>query len=140
MASALVVAQPPAQEVPQPGKPSVKFQRPAAAARVETKVMFVAPLAPAPRPTQILLGTLSTFGYRLVKPIPVRLDTQDGTVVASWHDVDEFGTGASMCSACEDLGRTLAELYKSLKADQEKLGPDLARIWQVLQEYVVEAR
>lgn len=92
------------------------------------------------RPTQILLGTLSTFGYRLVKPIPVRLDTEDCTVVASWQDADEFGTGASMSSACEDLGRTVAELYQSLKADQDRLGPDLTRIWHTLQEFVVETR
>lgn len=140
MASALVVAQPPAQEVPQPGKTSVKIQRFALAARVETKVKFVAPSAPTPRPTQILLGTLNDLGFRVVRAIPVRLETHEDSVVACWQDIDEFGTGASMSSACVELGRTLSELYRSLEADEGRLGPDLQRVWAVLKEYVVRRK
>jgi hypothetical protein len=89
------------------------------------------------RPKQILLGTINHCDFRVVKPIPVRVDVRGETVIASWREVDEFGTGKSTSLACDDLGHTVAELYNSLKADESRLGPDLARVWAVLRAYVV---
>ncbi len=45
-----------------------------------------------------------------------------------------------MSSACVELGRTLSELYRSLEADEGRLGPDLQRVWAVLKEYVVRRK
>ena len=95
---------------------------------------------PEPRPSHVLLGFLSKVGYRVIKAIPVKLEEEGDNVIASWVDADEFGTGASMSAACEELGRTLAELYESLKTDKDKLGPDLVRVWNLLQEHVVESK
>jgi len=92
------------------------------------------------RPKQVLLGSLADPGFRVVKPIQVYLESREDAVVASWREIDEFGTGTSTSSAAEELGRTVAELYRSLQSDRDKLGPDLQRIWVKLQEHVVPRR
>src|ERR1700733_4488719 len=76
------------------------------------------------RSKRILLGTINHCEFRVIKAIPVCLEVRLGTVVASWRQIDEFGTGKSMSLACDDLGHTIAELYTSLKADEARLGPD----------------
>lgn len=96
--------------------------------------------ASEPRPTNILLGTLSQPGFRVLKPIPVQIGSDGETVTAFWREADEFGTGDSVFDACEDLGRTVAELYLSLQADELILGPDLQRVWHLLKEYVAPQR
>lgn len=90
------------------------------------------------RAKQLLLGTINDPGFRVTRAIPVNLDVRGKTVVAIWKEVDEFGTGRSTTLACDDLGRTLAELYVSLKADEANLGPDLLRVWDVLKQHVAE--
>jgi hypothetical protein len=84
-----------------------------------------------------LLGTINHCDFRVIKPIPVHLDVRGGTVIASWRQIDEFGTGTSSSRACDDLGHTIAELYLSLEADQPRLGLDLAKVWGLLKEYVM---
>jgi hypothetical protein len=89
------------------------------------------------RPKHLLLGTINHCDFRVVKPIPVHLEKRGDTVIALWRQVDEFGTGKSSSLACDDLGHTIAELYVALKADESHLGPDLAKVWGVLKEYIV---
>lgn len=89
------------------------------------------------RPKHILLGTINQCKFRVVKPIPVRIEARGRTVIASWREVDEFGTGKSTSLACDDLGHTVAELYVSLEREESRLGPDLAKVWGVLKQYVV---
>jgi hypothetical protein len=91
---------------------------------------------PQGRPKRILLGTVNHADFRVVKPIPVELDRRGKSVVAVWRQTGEFGTGTSTSTACDDLGHTIAELYKSLKADEARLGPDLAKVWSVLKEHI----
>jgi len=89
------------------------------------------------RPKHILLGTINHCDFRVIKPIPLHLDVRGNTVIASWRQIDEFGTGTSTSLACDDLGHTIAELYLSLKADEPRLGPDLQKVWGVLKEHVM---
>ena len=89
------------------------------------------------RASHLLLGTINHCDFRVIKPIPVHLDVRGNTVIASWRKIDEFGTGTSSSRACDDLGHTIAELYLSLKADEPRLGPDLAKVWAVLKEHVM---
>jgi len=96
-------------------------------------------LQPA-RPDRLLLGTLSDLGFRVIKPIEVQIEGHEGGVVASWPQIEEFGTGVSVSYAVEDLGRTVAELYRTLHLDQGRLGPDLQDVWEKLQEFVVPRR
>lgn len=89
------------------------------------------------RPKHMLLGTINHCDFRVVKAIPLHLDVRGDTVIASWRQVDEFGTGKSSSLACDDLGHTIVELYNSLQADEPRLGPDLARVWGILKEHIV---
>lgn len=125
--------QPPAEPVSYAGSPAVR-------GLPHLQIVAVMPEQAESRPTQVLLGTLSALGFRVVRAIPVELETEDGTVIASWQEIDEFGTGASMSAACEELGRTVAELYISLEAERETLGPDLQRVWKVIIEHVVQRK
>ena len=88
------------------------------------------------RPKHILLGTINHCDFRVIKPIPVRVDVRGETVIASWRELDEFGTGKSTSLACDDLGHTLAELYRSLRGNESRLSLYLTRVWDVLREYV----
>src|SRR5271167_2881028 len=89
------------------------------------------------RPKHVLLGTINHCDFRVIKAIPLHLDVRGDTVIASWRQIDEFGTGPSMSRACDDLGHTVAELYRNLQAEESRLGPDLARVWGVLNEHVI---
>lgn len=140
MTSSLLAAQSPPQEVPEPGKHAVRILKFAPASSVVPSAVRLERPAVVTRPTRVLLGTLSDLGFRAVKPIPVKLETQDGSVVACWPEVDEFGIGESMSSACAELGHTLAELYRSLETEESKLGPDLRRVWTILKEYISRRR
>lgn len=114
----------------------VPMERQEPAADLEIQVQ----LQPVPRPERISLGTLSDQGFRVIKPIAVQIETRGDSVVASWPEVEEFGTGASTSYALEDLGRTVAELYRTLQLDETRLGPDLESVWGKLKEYVVPRR
>jgi hypothetical protein len=89
------------------------------------------------RSTKLWLGTLNTLQFRVLRAIPVQLNYGESGVVASWDEIDEFGTGDSASSACVELSRTVAELYRSLQQEQERLGPDLQRVFSKLQEYIL---
>lgn len=130
----LVLDQPKPEVVPSPGKLAIRSQ-PVVQQKVLQRIS-VEFRKPEPRPTEILLGTINRCEYRVIKAIPVRLDARKDAVVASWQQVQEFGTGKSTSLACDDLGHTIAELYESLEADESCLGPDLARVWGVLKEHV----
>ena len=123
--------QPKPKFVPQPNAPQ------AVVLNKETRRIRVQIRTSEGRPNHILLGTLNHGDFRVIKAIPLHLDVRGGTVIASWREVDEFGIGKSTTLACDDLGHTIAELYGSLQADESRLGPDLARVWGVLKEYVV---
>jgi hypothetical protein len=141
MGSTALATQPPAQVVPIPGKyAAVHILRIGLPPRLENAMVIDAAGQSAPRPTKILLGTLNDFGFRVAKAIPVQLDFREACVIASWQDIDEFGSGNSISSACQDLGHTLSELYRSLETDQARLGPDLQHVWAVLQEYLVRRK
>jgi hypothetical protein len=141
MATAPIVVQPPAEVAQPPGSPyTVKILPINLQSALEQMPAQALPFQPGPRPERILLGTLGDLGFRVVKPIAVQLETREDGIVASWPEVDEFGTGTSVSSSAEDLGRTVAELYRTLENDRGKLGPDLQRIWAKLQEYVVPRR
>lgn len=123
--------------VPSPDRPSLPSPPLMAQGQgMRLKRLEVELVEPVPRPTDILLGTLNHYTFRVVEAIPVHLEQREEGMVAVWREIDEFGVGKSTSSACEDLGHTLAELYQALDADRDRLGPDLARVWGVLQQHI----
>lgn len=83
--------------------------------------------------THLLLGCVRHPALRVVEPIDVHFALEDGSVRAEAGGVDEFGFGPTYGDALRDLQHALAELYLTLEVDQERLGPDLAHVWSVLQ-------
>jgi hypothetical protein len=102
----------------------------------ETPVQFViSELPPNARPARLLFGAVKQPTWRLRKPIPLDVSTEDTHVVVTWADIDEFGYGSTMGAAADDFGRALGELYERLQ-ESEQLGPDLLRVKQILSQYI----
>lgn len=90
------------------------------------------------RPRTINFGIITDPRLRVIKPMPVHLSKKSGSVVAHFNEVEEFGCGTGMSAALDDLSKSLAELYFRFKADEDRLGPDMKRLWGKLSEYLEE--
>jgi hypothetical protein len=64
------------------------------------------------------------------------MTTEDGSVILTWSEIDEFGSGCSTTAAMEDFGQSLRELYHHLNAKDVTLGADLERVKRVLDSYI----
>jgi len=100
-------------------------------------VLIMGSTLPSARPEkQICLGVLRDPEYRLRKPIPLSVSVEESEVVLAWSEIDEFGRGETTSAALDDFGETLRELYSKLHAPEVRLGADLQRVKQVLDEYI----
>jgi len=84
-------------------------------------------------PDHILLGSLGDGRLRVQSPITVKLIKEDQHVIAEATELDEFGFGTNLSEALRDLQGAIVELYFTLEAEQDRLGPDLQRIRATLQ-------
>lgn|GEM_PF-2031460 len=84
-------------------------------------------------PDHILLGSLRDGRLRVQAPITVKLTKEDQRVIAEATELNEFGFGTNLSEALRDLQRSIVELYFTLEAEQDWLGPDLQRVWATLQ-------
>jgi hypothetical protein len=94
-------------------------------------------LAPA-MPNEILLGSLRDGRLRVASPLQVRLTYEGKHTIAEAIELDEFGFGNNWSEALIDLQRAIVELYFTLEKGQKRLGTDLQRIWNVLQEKILK--
>ena len=79
-------------------------------------------------PSEFALGALHDGRLRVVEPIAVNWTKEDGQCVAEAHEISEFGFGGNLTEAIADLQAAIAELYFTLEAEQERLGPDLQAV------------
>lgn len=84
-------------------------------------------------PEHMLLGSLRDHRLRVVHPLNVRFAKEDKQVIAEATDINEFGFGDNPSDALVDLQRAIAELYVGLETDKDRLGPDLQRVWTILE-------
>lgn len=94
-------------------------------------------LLPPSVPEQMLLGRLLDGRLRVLEAISVRFSQEEGQVVAEATEFGECGFGANHSEALSDLQRTIAELYFGLSDDRDRLGPELQRLWSVIQKKIV---
>jgi hypothetical protein len=127
----LVFDQPKPKFVPKPTAPQGIVLETTVARRVKVHT------GRGKRPKHVLLGTINHADFRVVRAIPVNLDVRGNTVLASWRQIDEFGTGKTTSLALDELGHTLAELFDALQKDEARLGPDLINVWATLKEHIV---
>ena len=89
-----------------------------------------------PRPPRVLFGALKDPCLLVVDPIPLDVSLEESTVVVTWSDVAEFGTGATLSAAIDDFSGALRELYHQLFASDVKLGADLQKIQKILEQHI----
>ena len=85
------------------------------------------------RPAEVRLGTLLTPGSRLRRPITLTVGTDDILITVWSAEFEELGYGTHLTEAIADFQRTLAELYRTLSAERDRLGPGLLDTWHRLQ-------
>jgi hypothetical protein len=73
---------------------------------------------------------------RITEPFVVAVERREGVVTARIEDIGEFGYGSSSGEALYDLGKTLAELYFSLRDSADHLSDDLRAVWLELNEHI----
>lgn len=67
-------------------------------------------------------------------------DEESGLVFV-WHpELGQIGYGEHLADAVRDFQQTVVELYDTLQADRDHLGPHTEHLWSLLQEYVEERR
>jgi hypothetical protein len=89
-------------------------------------------------PKELLIGSLPDDRLRVKSAITVSIEREKDTYIARCDTLDEFGYGESPSDAIEDLKMAIVELYLTLKAEQGKLGPDMARVQKRISELVQE--
>jgi hypothetical protein len=94
---------------------------------------------PSAIPDTLLLGNLFDLRLRLSNPLEVELEQEGEFYIAKCEYLQEFGYSTEAFGAVEDLKHALAELYWSLKGNQDRLGTDLADTWQKMDELIYEA-
>jgi hypothetical protein len=57
-------------------------------------------------------------------------------IILESEEFEEFGFGYTFSEALIDLQRAIAELYFTLEKEHTRLGPDLERIWSILQQKI----
>ena len=87
--------------------------------------------------TTIFIGDLRSNEYRLNTPIPVTIEYDEDTVIASFYDVEEYGVGEDLEEALSDLCAGLVEYYESLEKNANCLGPLTVRHWKYLQTLIL---
>ncbi len=89
-------------------------------------------------PDNILLGTLRDGRIRVITPIKVNFTREGKHVIAEAVELDEFGFGDNTSEAIVNLQRAITELYFNLDKERSRLGIDLKRIWDILQEKILK--
>ncbi|MBC8230801.1 hypothetical protein H8E77_14725 [bacterium] len=86
--------------------------------------------------TTIFIGDLRSDEYRLNTPIPVTIEYDEDTVIASFYDVEEYGVGEDLEGALSDLRAGLVKYYESLEENVHCLGPLPTRHWKYLKTLI----
>lgn len=89
---------------------------------------------------EMLLATLFTGRFRVIKPIPVKISYCDGGVIAEWCEVAEYGSAKSRHGALNDLVGCIISLYSVLESERDNLGGNLLHVFHVLQQYIERVR
>lgn len=89
-------------------------------------------------PKTMLLGALRDPRLRLIVPLTITFEYDNDDIVASCEELEEFGFGTHLTEAIADLQATIAELYFTLKEENNRLGSNLKRTWDSLRQKIKE--
>jgi len=84
----------------------------------------------------LFISSLHNTHFHLKTSISVSLEYDSHQFIAYAPDLDIYGCGDTEYEAVEDLRESIIDLYLDLK--EEKLGPDLQRIYEYLSPIIEE--
>ena len=87
-------------------------------------------------PDRVLLGSLLDGRLRVVSPIAVNCARENQDIIAEAVELNEFGFGKNLSEAIRDLQAVIVELYFTLEQENNRLGPDLRRVWEILRQKI----
>jgi hypothetical protein len=92
---------------------------------------------PSARPEKetLFAGNLGP-DLRLLQPIPLNVSVEEGLVVLTWAETNDFAYGQNTGEAFEHFGQSIQELYNHLHENGVVLGADLQRVRGVLDRYI----
>ncbi len=90
------------------------------------------------QPYTILIQNLRHPSYRLRHPIPVLIERDDDRIIAIYHDVDMFDTGADVQEALSALCAAIIKYYETLKDNEENTGSLPSQAYAFLKHIIVE--
>ena len=86
-----------------------------------------------PQHSDELITTLADSRLCVLVPFDVRSWTYGSSVVAEAPEVNESGFGLTRAEAVQDLRVAITELCLTLWNNRRCPGPDLRKVWEVLQ-------
>ena len=89
-------------------------------------------------PETMLLGMLRDPRLRLLAPLTITFERENNDIIAYCEELEEFGFGTHLTEAIEDLQATIAELYFTLKEENDRLSSNLKRLWDSLHQKIKE--
>jgi len=92
------------------------------------------------QPYTIFIQNLRHPFYHLRCSIPILIGYEDDVIIATYHDIDMYGTGSDMQEALSDLCAAIVEYYETLKDDEENLGLLTSQHYAFLEQIIVENR
>jgi len=87
-------------------------------------------------PGKILFGAMPDRRLRFRRPIPIEIYRDDDSVIARTTELDEFGCGASIGEALDDVGKTLAEEFVFLSEHADRLSEAMQNQFRGLSEFL----
>lgn len=90
----------------------------------------------SPFARETLVGSLGDGRFRVRSPIHIKFAREGRQFIAEAVEFNEFGFGANRSEALRDLQQAIVELYFTLEREQGRLGADLQKVWETLQEKI----
>jgi hypothetical protein len=84
------------------------------------------------------IQNLRRLSYHLRQPIPVVIERDGDVVIATYDDIDLYGTGADVQEAISDLCLAIVQYYEGLKENESRLGDFPAQDYAFLKQMIVE--
>ena len=76
--------------------------------------------------------------YQLRHSIPVVIERDGDVVIATYDDIDLYGTGEGVQEAISDLCAAIVEYYEGLKENENRLGTLPTQEYAFLKQMIVE--
>ena len=86
------------------------------------------------------ISSLQPEPYKLLQAIPVVIQPQEQEWIASFYDANLYASGETEQEAFDNLRSLILDVYESLAAEKDELGPEPARQIAILKSFIGETR